>query len=62
MRNKERKRLERLISYEMVRKKEKILTETLRHQIQEQTKKMINRTWMCDRYECNKRIFLSEQR
>jgi hypothetical protein len=62
MRTKERKRLERLISYEMVRKKEKILTETLRQQIQEQTRKLVTRTWMCDRFECKRRVFFSEQR
>ncbi len=58
----ERKRLERLISYEIIRKKEIVLTESLRKQIEEQTKKMIGRTWMCDRFECNKRVFYSEQR
>jgi hypothetical protein len=62
MRTKERKRLERLISYEMVRNKEKILTETLRQQIQEQTRKLVTRTWMCDRFECKRRVFFSEQR
>lgn len=62
MRNKERKRLERLISFEIIRKKEKVLTETLRQQIEEKARKMVARTWMCDRYECNKRVFMSEQR
>jgi hypothetical protein len=61
-RHRERKRFERLASMEMQRQRELRVEQSFRHQMVEKTKNMLARTWMCARFECNKRIFLSEFR
>mmetsp|Transcript_16206 Transcript_16206/g.24415 ORF Transcript_16206/g.24415 Transcript_16206/m.24415 type:complete len:910 (+) Transcript_16206:48-2777(+) len=59
---KQRRRLERYQSLEMQRQREARVAQSMRHELRKEAERMLNRTWMCDRFECNKRVFYSEFR